>query len=295
MNHRDLWKSPRNQVVILLLTSFCLLFIAAAIPTSRYFTTIGAAIAAIVAVMRSLHSISLKVAAIHAFTKEMPTRVGLTLAPEMHSMHVILTRFPECNIPTTSWSLRFTNLHAVMEILDERQPQTIVEFGSGISTLLLAAWLRERGQGRLISFDHDESWAKCTKFRLEQNGLASWVSIVCAPLVETASFGRASLWYNADQELSNLSDVGLVVVDGPPRNSSNGALARLPAFVKMYSALADDCWIVLDDMIRADEQEIVNIWTAHYPDFALRILPGYSGAAILHRSQRLTEPVKTQL
>jgi hypothetical protein len=44
--------------------------------------------------------------------------------------------------------------------------------------------------------------------------------------------------------------------------------------------------VVLDDMIRHDEQEILNDWTARFPGFTVERLDFEKGAAIMRRQSR---------
>ena len=40
------------------------------------------------------------------------------------------------------------------------RPRTIVELGSGVSTVLIGRMLKQAGEGQLFSLDHDASWAE---------------------------------------------------------------------------------------------------------------------------------------
>ncbi|EMI44591.1 hypothetical protein RRSWK_02657 [Rhodopirellula sp. SWK7] len=186
-----------------------------------------------------------------------------------HAMHVVVSRFPTCDMPTSSWSMKFPNLHALLELLDREEPKLIVEFGSGISTLLIASWIQERGVGRLVSFDHDAEWACKTKHYLDRHSLAS-VDVRVRPLKSIVSSGHRCIWYDTtEDDLKSLSGVDLVVVDGPPAGATGTPMSRLPAFEVLREQMSPKAVIVLDDASRAGERSVASSWDKSNPDFEL--------------------------
>jgi len=206
------------------------------------------------------------------------------IAAEMHSMHIILQRFPSCSIPTTSWSMRFMNMHAILESLDRLQPRTVVEFGSGISTLLIASWLRESGGGQLISFDHDKEWAKRTQQHLDRANLSDFVSLHCVPLVETEIDGRTVFWYATEPAHFDAAPVDFAVVDGPPAHLSIAGMSRLPALATLNPYLSDKFFVALDDAHRAGEKEILRCWTVKSPDCRVICHATHTGLGCVERN-----------
>lgn len=204
------------------------------------------------------------------------------IAAELHSMQVILNRFPACSLPTSSWSMRFSNLHVLLELLDETKPRTIVEFGSGLSTVMVANWLRAHGNGHLYTFDHDRSWANQTCRCLCRNSLDVYVTMHVCPLVPTETCGVHTTWYSAGKYLEPLQNVDFVIVDGPPGGRAK-RLSRLGAIDALKGALSRTCVIVLDDAHRAGEQEVLNMWTKQNPQFSLSIYGESTGLAVLVR------------
>jgi predicted O-methyltransferase YrrM len=63
-----------------------------------------------------------------------------------------------------------------------RKPSTIVELGSGASTLILGQILKAQGHGRLLSIDHDATWAEETRGDIDYLGLQDVVTVLVAPL-----------------------------------------------------------------------------------------------------------------
>jgi predicted O-methyltransferase YrrM len=198
-------------------------------------------------------------------------------------MEVILRRFPDCAMPTSGWSMRFTNLLTTLELLDEHQPQNIVEFGSGISTLMIAAWMQERGAGRLVSFDHDDQWASVTRRFLTRHRLTDFVEVVTAPLREAHGNDGTAAWYDLRQHAPMLEDIDFLLIDGPPAGTEEQRFARRPALYMLHRSLANSCIVVLDDANRPGETQIVQEWTKAHPEFSSRLVSSSTGLAILVR------------
>jgi Methyltransferase domain len=137
---------------------------------------------------------------------------------------------------------------------------TVVECGSGISTLWTGLALKKSGRNvRLISLEHLEVYAEETRRNVDALGLSDIVEVRVAPLTEQAINGVPYQWYAADA-LTDVRNVALLFVDGPP--GTVGRDARFPAVPLLAAALDDGARIVLDDTDRKHEQEIADNWMA---------------------------------
>lgn len=154
----------------------------------------------------------------------------------------------------------------------------IVEFGSGVSTLLIALALQKAadphakgGSTSFVSFDHLQSYLQQTQAQLHQAQLSESVQLVYAPLVETAGAqNNPSLYYDCQATLQQLrqsidkpNPKLLVFVDGPP--AATGPLARFPAMPAIEQAFEGRAEVhyLMDDYIRQDERNIVDQWQMH--------------------------------
>src|SRR3546814_14028485 len=91
--------------------------------------------------------------------------------------------------------------------------RTVVEFGSGVSTLVTAECLRRKGGGSIITNDHHSSFAAETAQRLRALGLEADVrSVPLCPLI-AARNGWGGAWYDTEELPSRID---LLIVDGPP-------------------------------------------------------------------------------
>lgn len=167
----------------------------------------------------------------------------------------------------------------VTEILVAR-PAVIVELGSGVSTLLAAYALRKLGSGSLFSLEHDPDFLAVSNQQLADRKLSGFVNLALAPLRTLDLEEGPWQWY----DLSGLevpAPIDLLIVDGPPGNIQ--PLSRYPALPVLYSMLAENACMILDDAARADELETAKRWMARYSDFTYEPVPAESGALVFRR------------
>ena len=150
----------------------------------------------------------------------------------------------------------------------EAGASTIVECGSGSSTLLIASLLRRRGDGIVYAFENDAAHARATQARLREADLAGWGHVIHAPLVEQ-DFGPVAVrWYDRDIIDSALGEraIDLLVVDGPHGDT---VWARWPAVGVFGARLSPRAVVLLDDGRRRGERRTAARWAREHPEFEL--------------------------
>ncbi len=136
---------------------------------------------------------------------------------------------------------------------------TVLECGSGASTLYIALALAERGLGgQVIALESDPAFAEETRAQLRRHGADRCATVIDAPLVEQEIGGEQRLWYDL-AALPEPAGIDLLFVDGPIGGTS--PLARYPALPVLGARLNPAALVVLDDTDRADEKEILRRWT----------------------------------
>jgi predicted O-methyltransferase YrrM len=166
----------------------------------------------------------------------------------------------------------------------EHRPRVVVDLGSGQSSVWMAAAMRTAGyDGRVIGVDHDETFAEGTRELARRQSVADWLTVIHAPLREQVIGGRAVRWYDLDA-LADLEGIDLLCIDGPPGQGTTQA--RWPALPALHDRLSTRAVVVLDDMIRRDEQEILDDWMGLFPEFGVERLDFEKGAAIMRRPAR---------
>jgi len=183
------------------------------------------------------------------------------------------------------WAASPDFLNVVVARILERAPRTIVECGSGTSSLV-SGYLLEQLQakqgagGALYSFEHDAAYAEQSRRQVAEHGLDSFVTVLDAPLVAHNIDGKEWLWY----DLATLPDsivIDVLVIDGPP--SVTQAHARYPALPLLAPFLSERAVIILDDYIRSEDQEVVRRWMERDASWSLTELPTEKGTAVLSR------------
>jgi predicted O-methyltransferase YrrM len=157
------------------------------------------------------------------------------------------------------WAISPSTLVWMLDRLSDSSVRTILELGSGSSTIWFATALAERGgEGRVVALESSAEYAESTRTELTKHGLRERAQVLHAPLVDTAVPGRENQpWFDISV-LPDLPPVDLLFVDGPV-----GAIARevrYPAYPLLADRLASGATIVLDDTGRPDEAAIVKAW-----------------------------------
>lgn len=167
-------------------------------------------------------------------------------------------------------------------LIKKNRPNLILELGSGLSTILIANMLKNIGNGKLISIEHDKKYLEKTRDYLKIHGLNDFVELIYAPLEEIDLNGKKFIWYSLEN-LKNIKDVDLLIVDGPPGNVCE--MARFPAMPVLYDRLSKNALVVLDDMVRKDEQEMLKRWVEMYQNIEYELVDTEKGLAILYISK----------
>ena len=166
-------------------------------------------------------------------------------------------------------------------LLQERRPRTILELGSGSSTIIIARTLQLMGASPdlHISVDHDARFLGNTQELARLNGVAELVQFEHCPL--SAVDGFPTPWYSRIVELAKSSRFDFVLVDGPPAYAKGEDRAREPALTMLRPYLSENAILILDDANRPGEQDVVTAWLDRYPEFNLYEAKEGKGIAIL--------------
>ncbi|QCZ92408.1 class I SAM-dependent methyltransferase [Salinimonas iocasae] len=186
--------------------------------------------------------------------------------------------------PLRGWTASPDVLLKLYEHVRYTKSENIVELGSGASTLILAAAVRDNGTGKVFSFDHDENYLEETRIELEKNDLTDFVELRLAkksPVNDKALLykGGSHEWYNII-EFQTLEKIDLLWVDGPPQAIC--AYSRFPAVPALYEKMSSKAQVWMDDTIRKEEMEICEEWAKQF-SLSLRYLKLEKGLGILSK------------
>lgn len=153
------------------------------------------------------------------------------------------------SLPVGIWAIDALSIDRLVELVRAKRPSTVVEFGSGTSTVVLASLLAERHKDgpRLVSFEQDPGWAEHTRAALAERGLDRVATVIQLEVGERSDGPPGYLMTaEADELLSRLAPQ-LILVDGPTLDS--GA-SRLGALDLVAPHLRTDAMVLLDDARR---------------------------------------------
>jgi len=173
--------------------------------------------------------------------------------------------------PLRSWAASPDLLVTLFYTARSANPRTIVDLGSGASTLVLA---KAAPAAKIISIDNSAEYAMKTEEMLKEHGVTN-VDIRVAPLTPLAN---GIHWYHPDA-WNSLRDIDLLFIDGPP--GSKDDTARHPAFTELASQLSPHATVIIDDVHRAGEKEMAHLFAKALPTHTLLILDHEKGTAIL--------------
>jgi glycosyltransferase involved in cell wall biosynthesis len=177
-----------------------------------------------------------------------------------------------------AWALAPDALDWLKNFIQSQKIQSIIELGSGQSTIALAALQQQGTITKSLTLEHDSYWYQDTLKQLQFQGLVDHAQIQHCSLQVQQIQQEPYLWYDVTQIASFPAD--LILIDGPPHTV--GTFARYPALHKLRSFVQPGTWIILDDYHRTPERETVKRWLKEFPELRLmETLPIDTGLAVL--------------
>lgn len=181
-------------------------------------------------------------------------KLGRKLLTEYRQVESLMALYrdidPVASFPDTrGWAASPDLLRFLWTEIRRTHPDTVLECGSGVSSIVLGYACSRNGSGRVVSLEHDEEFAQNTAAMVADHGLQDIVDVRVAPLRPSRLAGHP-LWYDMGLVPEELD---LVFVDGPPAAADR--TARFPTIPLLYDRLSPRATIVMDDHIRVSEVE----------------------------------------
>ncbi|MEL6149167.1 MAG: class I SAM-dependent methyltransferase [Chloroflexota bacterium] len=188
--------------------------------------------------------------------------------------------------PMRGWAVSPDFATLLVTLIREHTPQTVVELGGGTSTILTAKTLRELREGKVYAVEAVAPFAENARANLQQHGLEDIATVIHAPITRVSAGERSLIWYDVD-ELETLPEIDMLIVDGPAQYNQERRMVRYPALPMLYSKLAHNAIIVIDDTLREDERLTAERWLTEFPD--IRQIAEYTelekGALVFKRGE----------
>lgn len=196
----------------------------------------------------------------------------------LHALVRVRRRMP----PTRRWAASPDVLLDLVSWVLTHRPRTVVECGSGASTLWLGYALEQVGEGgRVVALEHEKRFGDAVMAQLREHGLEEQATVRVSPLQPVELGGESFEWYDVNS-LRDVERCELVFVDGPPGEIA--PLARYPALPLLGDRMPPGACIVLDDADRPEEQQVLDRWAKEFPGFHREDLAYEKGAARLIRA-----------
>ncbi|MDZ7755547.1 class I SAM-dependent methyltransferase [Rhodohalobacter sp.] len=181
----------------------------------------------------------------------------------------------------TGWAATPELSSFLLKSIQKYRPATIVEIGSGVTTLISGYSLEKFNiDGKIISFDHDPQFAAKTMDEIKLHGLSDKVDIRIAPLEKVTIDNIEWEWYSTDK-IKFDQPIDLLVVDGPPVKTQKNA--RYPALPLLYKYLSENAVVIMHDTNRVDESTIIKLWQEKFEDFTVEKFHTEKGITLLKR------------
>ena len=165
------------------------------------------------------------------------------------------------------WSVSDPMARLLVRLVVDLPCRSVLEFGAGWSSVVLANALQAAGGGRLTSVEHQTDYLGDCWDRVARTPLVD-ATLVVRPLASQLS-RHGLLWRYAGlaRSIAARAPFDLVVIDAPP-----GVYGRSAPLFDVYALLAPGAVIVLDDARRPREQTAVARWLATFPGLQLVVL-----------------------
>jgi predicted O-methyltransferase YrrM len=160
----------------------------------------------------------------------------------------------------SQWALNVAAANTLVGLVEHFRPASVLEFGAGRSSLVLAHALQQNGGGRLTSIEHQPRYSKP-----EWEGVARYSDVdarlVVAPLkLRMTRHGPLYVYDGIAPALTSRGPFDLVLVDAPP-----GEFGRDWPFYAAAPFLSAGALVMLDDVERAQEQTTLRRWARALP------------------------------
>lgn len=181
-----------------------------------------------------------------------------------------------------NWSVAPDVAAILLAEVKRHSPATVVELGSGWSTVLLAAALSDVEGAHVISIDEDAGWLERTREVLEERGLGRVCRLLHGPVRPATLTEQRFDWYDIELPLTP-RPIDLLFVDGPANPPAGGGRRRYPALPVLDQFLAPDAVVIVDDANRDGERQMVDRWSTELR-WDVEWLVAERGCAVLRRS-----------
>ena len=190
------------------------------------------------------------------------------------SLHLADLSWLEPEGERDAWTLADDTLRFLTCLLEHLRPRRVLEFGSGVSTRVLAAGgARPDGPASVTALENDPVFAARTVEALRGDGRLGRARVELTPVVVRRWYGRNLPVYHLPDSILEGPAPQLVLVDGPPLPLGGRAGSLLQA-VHLAGA---GTLVLLDDAQRDSEQAALALVGRLFPgSIEVELLDGFA-------------------
>ena len=200
-------------------------------------------------------------------TADRPTdraaRASAALAEALEAAQEVDLSWLGRKLTDDGWEIAADTLRLLSALVERLRPRHVVEFGSGVSTVVLARAAVRAGGCRVSSIDHDPRFVSASRQALEHGAGCELVELQLAPLVARSRAGILGPEYLIDPLLlASKHPADLVLIDGPPDvlGGRSGMLYQALDHTQSGSI------VLLDDAARSAELAALKSWDQRLGD-----------------------------
>ncbi len=162
------------------------------------------------------------------------------------------------------WSMDSRDFEAIFDTVrgcQARGRMSVVELGSGVSTIVLASVLpRMVKELDITAIEGEKYYVHHVQELVRRYDLDRYITVRWVPFAKTA----LGIWFSKPELQQVMSDkrVDMLIVDSPPGVSSR--CARQPAIPFFLPYLKPNATVMLHDALRPDESLIAKDWRQYF-------------------------------
>lgn len=168
------------------------------------------------------------------------------------------------NYEIGDWSLDVKTINYLEEQIKKVRPKTILEFGSGISTVCLSRFMFEMwnsNKNMVISLEEDQKFAENTNNLVREIFGEKIAKIFIAPLRKYEYLGVEFLCYSLSKEVEitlKENPPDMIIIDGPVGKPE--VKGRFGTIIIAKEFVKDEAIFFMDDAFRIDELKTAVEW-----------------------------------
>ena len=160
------------------------------------------------------------------------------------------------------WRLEKDVCQLIGKYCEEYRPEHVLEFGSGLSTLILAHEAEKGNVKKIWSIDHQKNFPGHPGEILEKTGQKSFVNLCSFPIRLKYFAGKLFQFYSIPKRLlKEIGKLDMVLIDGPPYYFHG----REAALYMIFNLLGNESLVLLDDVVRQNrEMKYIDNWHRYF-------------------------------